>query len=194
MQDLESKLYTAQSDAEAYEKALAAAKCAAEEAQHEKKVLQVQQVGAWSLELSALKCELQSAYQQIEVLKTELFASNKRATRLQVESKLVYERRQVVEDEIGTLKKQLEREKSAHKDAQDALAKCECERSLIEAELSHAAARASPERSAKQEKPTAENDFLNRQNERLLQQVCASIRIASSLNASPLLGCTHAKR
>ena len=177
MQDLTSKLNIAQSDAEAYEKALGASKSAAEEVKHANKLLQAQQIGAWSLELSAVTCELQSAYQQVEVFKTELIASNKRAMRLQEESKLVQERRQVADDEIGTLKKQLERATSAHKEAQDALAKCEGERSRLEAELSHAAARASPEISAKEEKPTAESDFLNRQNERLLQQVCASIRM-----------------
>ena len=72
MQDLTSKLNIAQSDAEAYEKALGASKSAAEEVKHANKLLQAQQVGAWSLELSAVTCELQSAYQQVEVLKTEL--------------------------------------------------------------------------------------------------------------------------
>ena len=135
---------------------------------------EVQDVSDLRIESNSARKKLESVIAEKHSLEAELASAVARASRSQEETKLAQERRQVSEDEIGTLKKQLERAKTARKEAEDALASCEGERSRLKAELSQAAARAPSEKSAKEQKSTAESDFLNRQNERLLQQVCVS--------------------
>lgn len=79
----------------------------------------------------------------------------------------------VMADEVKHVKQQLNTLKRAHQEAQDALCKSEGEKARVQTEIAQLLARDYPRNKSKleHEKSEGEIGFLNRQNERLLQQV-----------------------